>query len=216
MKKTFTLLAMMVCFATAFSQTRIGFKGGLTISNMTMTGSYMGESDSENGTSTAGFHFGLLSDIPVARGFHIRPELMLVSKGSDIAGYDDSGSYTKLKFRPYYLELPINFTYYTSFPRSNVNFYVGAGPYLAYGIGGKVTMMGQKADLFNKKLMKRFDAGISTTLGIELNNGLTFDLGTSLGLANAWGDMMDMAAGPVDMKLRNTAFRLSIGYLLKK
>jgi hypothetical protein len=213
MKRTLTLIAFLFAFSAAWSQARLGMKGGFTLSNLRMTGTVDGNKESESGNAAAGFHIGGILDLPAGRNFHIRPELLLVSKGSSIEEFDEYGNRTKLKFRPYYLELPVNFLFHKTFPRSGAAIYLGGGPVFSYGVGGKLTLGDGKIDVFNKGGLKRFDLGIGTILGFDLANGLTLSMSSNAGLLNIYDE--NPQYNPYDLKMRSSAWSLSIGYLLQ-
>ena len=213
MKKTITLFALLLAFSATRSQTRLGVKGGFTLSNLRMTGTVNGETESESGNSAAGFHIGMITDIAAGKNFHIRPELLIVSKGSTIKDVDENGNDVKLKFRPYYLELPVNFLFHKTFPRSGAAIYLGGGPVFSYGIGGKTTVGDTKVDVFNPGGLKRFDLGLGWIFGFDLPNGLTFSLSANTGLLNVYEE--NPQYNPYDIKMRNSSFGLSIGYLLQ-
>lgn len=212
MKKTLTLFAMLLACSGAWSQARLGVKGGFTLSNLRMTGTVNGDLESESGNAAAGFHIGGMLDLPAGRNFHIRPELLIVSKGSTLKG-DIDGTPVKLKFRPYYLELPVNFLFHKTFPRSGAAIYLGGGPVFSYGIGGKTSVNGGKVDVFNTGGLKRFDLGLGTIFGFDLASGLTFSISSNAGLLNIYDERPGY--NPYDTKMRSSAWSLSIGYLLQ-
>ena len=211
MKRTLTLLALLWISSTAFSQTRLGFKGGFTLANMRGTASQNGDMDTENGDPIAGFHLGMILDQPAGRNFHIRPELLIVTKGSS---FDvDPGVNSKLKFKPYYVEVPVNFVWYKTYPRSGASIFLGGGPALSVGIGGKAEVEGLKTDVFNEGLLKRFDLGLGMIFGVDLPNGLTFNFSTNTGLLNQYDE--PRIGNPYNLKMYHSNFNLSIGYLLQ-
>jgi hypothetical protein len=103
---------------------------------------------------------------------------------------------------------------------------LGLGPYVAYGIGGKVKLSGSGTDVdqdikFENKLtesqllddqyyLKRFDAGANLLAGYELSSGISFQLNAQLGLLKINpgydGNSSDKST------VKNTGFGLSVGY----
>lgn len=213
MKKTSILVVVFLSTITSsWSQTRIGFKAGFTLANMRVTATDNGEMDSESGDAVAGFHLGGIVDMPAGKNFHIRPELLIVAKGSSFT--DASQGNSKVKLRPYYLEVPVNFLFYKTFPRSGASIFLGGGPALSVGIGGKATANGQSRDVFNEGLLKRFDLGLGLQFGFDLANGLTFGISTNSGLLNIY-DESPQSNNSYDVKFHNSSWNLSIGYLLQ-
>ncbi len=129
-----------------------------------------------------------------------------------------------MKYRPYYVELPVNFLYRPVL--GNGHLLLGFGPYAAYGIGGKVIMKyGEESDdakiKFKSKVaeddsdgevmyLRPFDAGANIFAGYELDMGLFMQLNAQLGLLKVnpeyEGSSSDEAA------IKNTGFGLSVGY----
>ena len=94
---------------------------------------------------------------------------------------------------------------------------MGFGPYVAYGVGGKVENAGIENDVkFEKEAgnaantvyFKPFDAGANILFGYEFSNKLSAQLNAQLGLVN-------INAYDNDAKLKNTGFGVSLGYRLK-
>ena len=95
---------------------------------------------------------------------------------------------------------PIGFNYYF---RLSAGHYIvaSAGPYVAYGLGGKQTTRGDVGQIGSRKLYydtqtfkehgtHRFDGGLTIGLGYQLPSHLTLGIETDLGLTkfNATGD----------------------------
>jgi hypothetical protein len=90
-----------------------------------------------------------------------------------------------------------------------------AGPYVAYGIGGKVTGTGRtnvdgtdisvaiEQDVFGEDGIKRFDFGIGLGVGVEFGR-FGVGLGYDLGLANLTGES--------NYRLNNMNAFLRVGY----
>jgi hypothetical protein len=131
--------------------------------------------------------------------FALMPGLEFVGKG----GKDGA-----IKTHLNYLEVPV-YALYQSGEIGIGKIIGGVGPYVAYGIGGKV-----KAPYGNVKSFsedggfKRFDAGLTFTAGYVMSNGFSVRLGYDLGLANI--------SREDDFKAKNRAFSLNVGYSLQK
>src|SRR4051812_5646903 len=119
MKKNVLLLLAFAGSVTVVSaQARFGIKAGLNVPNQNIKLRYMGYSFDRSGDAIVNFHIGGVAEIPMGSNFAFRPELLLSGKGSNLPADDGSGSgsTTKAKVRPYYLELPLNVVYRHSFP----------------------------------------------------------------------------------------------------
>jgi hypothetical protein len=208
MKKLLFLTAAIVASVAVFSQVRFGVKGGLNLANQKVKVSLLGESISRTGDGIVSFHVGGVAEIPITQSFAFRPELLLSGKGTNLDAEEDStGNPVEAKFRPFYLELPLNFVYVHEFP--TLRFFTGFGPSIAYGIFGKVKSGGEEDDFFQEDAFKRFDFGFNLLAGIELNSGLTFGVNLTPGLAN----ISELDLDEVDVKWRNTVFSFSVGYM---
>jgi hypothetical protein len=105
---------------------------------------------------------------------------------------------------------------------------LGIGPYIAFGIGGKVSNAdGKEMDIeFTKEVsaanysaatsqglfpyFKRFDAGGNLLVGYEFSNNFSFQLNAQLGMININSEIKDVSSD--DTKFKNTGFGLSVGY----
>jgi hypothetical protein len=87
--------------------------------------------------------------------------------------------------------------------------YAGLGPYIAYGLGGKVKFNGGSEPLFGSDGYKRFDAGIHFVGGYRLRSGW------SVGVGYDWG-LYDKSNDPSDYTSRNRTFSVSVGYSVEK
>lgn len=86
-----------------------------------------------------------------------------------------------------YLQMPVHFAYKLDVaPATRVVFH--AGPYVAYGVGGKMSStigkITSSVNTFDKNLgFKPFDAGLGLGVGAEFGQFLV-DLGWDMGLVN--------------------------------
>ncbi len=120
-------------------------------------------------------------------------------------GYKFNGTGSKAKIHLNYLEVPAYITYLH--PSSSGSLFVGLGPYIAYGIGGKIKSDGFSIKSFgeNNGGYKRFDLGLGASVGYLMNNGLSFHLSYEMGLANVVYASQDYTA-------KNRTISLNIGY----
>lgn len=125
----------------------------------------------------------------------------LIGKGGK---YADVGFSYKVSML--YLQIPIHIVYNYDLPKGSI--YGGLGPYLAYGLAGKIKDDQDDTKAFDKELgFKRFDAGAAFTVGYWFNDRIVASLQYDLGLANISRD-------PEFQKTRNRSFGLNLGYLL--
>ncbi len=196
-----------ICHAT-FSQARFGIRGGLNIANQKVTNNgntYL------NGNAFPSFHIGGMGEIQLSELFYLQPSLVLTGKGMDLAGIEDGfGNHFTAKFRPYYLELPINLVVKTKLPTTNLSIFGGAGPYLGFGVFGNVDVTGEKEDAFRDEGFKRLDFGINLTAGVETQSGWQFSFHFTPGLANIY------APDDPDITWKNKVASLSVGYFFSK
>lgn len=194
-----SILAVVLCCAAATSinaQVKFGPQAGLNVSNMTI--SYSGINMSMS--SLVGFHVGVVAEIPVATNFVIQPGLLYSTKGTkaDIEGIHETE-------RLDYLELPVNAMYKIELSEQ-AKLLLFAGPYLAYGIGGKDSSTGESVKFSgDDKDFKALDFGLNFGPGIEINNTIQIKAQYSLGIANI--------APESEATYRNHGFNVSIAYL---
>ncbi|OJU28673.1 MAG: hypothetical protein BGN92_01445 [Sphingobacteriales bacterium 41-5] len=181
-------LALFVTAGAVNAQTQFGIKGGFNAANMT----------NDNGSTTdtkrlPTFHAGVVADLGITEMFSVRTGLDLQSKG-----WKYTYGSTEYSSNPLYLELPVNFT--VNFPVANsVKMYVGAGPYVAYGVGGKVKATSGSSSVDDKinftkeqtvaswipgREYKPLDAGANVIGGVTFNNKFGINLQYGLGMVN--------------------------------
>jgi hypothetical protein len=220
--KLITIAIMLILSASlAVAQTAerermsFGILGGVNFQNLTgqdHTGSKLAND------MLIGYHAGINIQIPVAPEFYFQPGLLFSIKGAkNTAGVLTST--TKIS----YIEMPLNLVYKGRLGNGFVM--VGFGPYVSYGIGGKVTTTGgeisvdtdvtfQNSVALSDPLMdtyfKTIDAGGNIFAGYEMASGLFFQLNTQLGMLkvnpeNAW-------FANDEASVKHTGFGLSLGY----
>lgn len=114
----------------------------------------------------------------------------------------------QIKIHTSYLEVPVYVVY--MHPLENEGkLFGGLGPYLAYGLGGKIKGPGFSEKSFDKDNgLKRFDAGLTFTAGCIFPAGFHGRIAYDLGLADI--DRID-----VD-HTRNRSYSLNIGVELRR
>jgi hypothetical protein len=201
------LLLFSVAILTAgitFAQTKVGIIAGPNFSSIVAKNTLP-----NNGKNTSdilvGLRAGVTLDLPLAEEFYIGTGLLYAGKGGEEKN-------SNFKATLSYLQIPINFLFKPEVGAGKLN--LGAGPYVAYGIGGKnKTTVGNISaeygafdDESGDLKLKRFDAGVGIVAGYEFTGGLYLGLNADLGLVNAY-DKTDN-----DRTFKNTSFGVSVGY----
>ena len=112
----------------SFGQVVIGVQGSLQFSNFNASANGINIS----GNNVVGFQAGLMLDAPLSGNLSLRPQLLFSTKGSELSS---GGATSKTTLN--YLEVPIQLCY--GLEAGNGKVVLGAGPYLAYGLGGTST-----------------------------------------------------------------------------
>lgn len=200
-------LAVSIQFA-AGQKTSFGILGGVNFQNLNGKDA---EGDKLENKIKPGFHAGLNVQIPIVPDFYFQPGLLFTTKGCKAEDDND------VKINISYLELPLNLVYKPLVGKGH--FMLGFGPYLAYGISGKVKDGDDSEDIeFSNKVdspqtaltLRPFDAGANIFAGYELPVGLFFQLNTQLGLLNIQPEYEGMEDN--EFSLKNTGFSLSTGF----
>ena len=151
-----------------------GLKAGVNLSNI---GGDLGD----DMDSKIGYNVGVTVDYAFTENWYLLTGLELTAKGAefDKAGY-------KLDLNPLFLQLPIHAAY--KFPiGENLKIVVNAGPYVAYGLGGKFKIDDdgdkEEYEFFGREkkgIWNRFDFGIGLGGGPEISKfkvGIGYDFG---------------------------------------
>jgi hypothetical protein len=197
--------------------TTFGIRAGVNFQNI--NGRNFLDEKLENKIKT-GFNVGVNAEIPIATDFYLQPGVLFTTKGAKDDDDDD------IKVNLSYIEVPINFLYKPVLGMGKLS--LGIGPYVAFGIGGKVSNAdGKETDIeFTKEVstanysaaasagyfpyFKRFDAGGNLLVGYEFSNNFSFQLNAQLGMININSDIENFSDD--DTKFKNTGFGLSLGY----
>lgn len=156
--------------------------------------------------SNTNFHLGVAVDFPLLQSLYIQSGLYYTVKGWKL---DDDGE--DVKASPAYLEIPVLASYRYDFSDA-AQLQINVGPYLAYGIGGKVKYEyrghSNEYDFFGDEDddswgAKRFDAGLQIGAGIVFAEHIYVGCAYEIGLANIARD---------DYSVKNKNFMLSLGY----
>lgn len=193
------------------AKTTFGVRAGVNFQNLTGKDANGGDLDFKMKT---GFHIGVNAEIPIAPEFYVQPGLLFTTKGAkeEITGSDDA------KINISYLEVPINFLYKPELGSGKL--LLGVGPYVGFGIGGKVKGNGADMDVKFKNdvkstdylkafYLKGLDFGGNLLVGYELSSKISAQLNAQLGMTNL---APKVDGNSSDAKVKNTGFGISLGY----
>lgn len=213
MKKLILSAAAVLFGIGAYAQAPMnyGIKAGVNLPNYHFSGTNNNTYDTKASTN---FHITAFLEAPITSNFYIQPGISLQGKGAKFAEYEIAGTNYELTQNTMWLEIPVNAV--AKFYTGDVgNFYIGAGPYAAFGLSGKNKFKsgGNSSDLgdfeFGKdKDQKAFDAGINFLAGYQLSSGLTLGAGYGLGLT----DIAPNNTGSI--KQNNRVLSFSVGFAL--
>ncbi|MDO7874538.1 porin family protein [Hymenobacter sp. ASUV-10] len=233
--KFYTILTTLACLAGAHSasaQFSIGPRLGLNLADVALSGDLDGDTDTK---ISAGVQVGVAATIGLADKFAFQPALLYSQKGfkreqtetETFGGITYTASFSsKASFN--YLEVPLNFVFTTG---GENGFQVFAGPYLAYGVGGKTESKysvkdanGTTYDSGSENKTVKFadkegsdDYSYVRALDLGLNGGLGYrqgpfqaQVGYGLGLGNLIPQNEN--GDEYDYKARNRVIQVSATY----
>ncbi|MDR1717367.1 MAG: PorT family protein [Prevotella sp.] len=192
-----------------------GVKAGMNLSNF-------GGDGADGMDAKIGFNVGLTVDYALTQDLYLLTGLEFTMKGGKDEGsfsmthptYGQISFTGKENDNPMYLQIPIHLGYKLAVTDAT-NIIFRAGPYIAYGVGGKSKIEGKATvddiivdldtdvDFFGKDKAKRFDVGLGLGVGAEFGK-IGVSLGYDFGLAN----IAPSNAG----KVRNINAYLTVGY----
>ncbi|MCD2422754.1 PorT family protein [Niabella pedocola] len=176
-----------------------------------------------------GYQLGVLANIPIAlnrRPITLQTGLQFSTKGYR-EEYDEGSRDGILCVTPWYAELPLNILYYL--PGDIERFFIGAGGYIAYGLGGRWTLKYNTSwgwdtgsieytdiskqdpddDKFNYG--RRADLGVNLLAGMNIGSSVYLQLNGQFGLRN----IAPLENNKVTSEeFRNMGISLAVGYHL--
>ena len=133
--KRLLLVCVLATSAAVSTRAQIYVQGGLNLANITKTN----DGQTEDNNILPSFNAGVLGRLELAPMFALESGALLTGHGSKAETYFSNGNYTKTKFNPLYIQVPLNAV--VKIPlgtkESATNVFFNAGPYAAIGIGGK-------------------------------------------------------------------------------
>jgi len=197
--------------ATSDQSITFGIRAGVNFTNI--NGQQYDNSDF-HGKLKTGFNVGVNAEIPLATDFYVQPGILFTTKGAKNKDND------KIKYSISYLEIPINFLYKPELGDGKL--LLGVGPYVAFGVGGKLTNSSGKdmdfkfknsisaSEYLTDPYLKRIDFGGNLLAGYELSSRLSAQLNAQLGLIKINPKIEGVTNDHT--KLKNTGFGISLGY----
>lgn len=181
------------------------------------------------GKAKFAYKAGAGMDYAFNKVWSLQPSLNFVSKGYK----EEEAGIGKASMNELYLELPIMVAACLNFTK-NSELLLSAGPYVAYGIGGKTSVVVEKKiptivgfetveDEYKlgtfghiddgKMGNKRFDAGVGLSITYE-NRNIILGLESQLGLINVNDKLKEVAefTGLDDFAAKNISAFVTIGY----
>lgn len=186
-------------------------RGGMNISNLYAR--YKNEYDYAD--AKIGYNVGAYVDIELKNYFYMFTGLAFTTKGAKIEDVEVYGEGTfDATMNAMYLQLPVYFGYRRELNNNKLKLGFAAGPYFAYGIGGKSKFESLRqggypeSDTFDKNgLWNRFELGLGFEVNLEADKFI-FAISTEAGITNAWKkDRLEYNAN-----VTNSVVGLSIGY----
>ncbi|AQG78870.1 porin family protein [Spirosoma montaniterrae] len=184
-----TLALFVIATSPTVAQVAIGLKAGPTFSGVAR--SSFGAQDSYR----IGWQAGLFGDMPVGKSFYLQPALLLTSRGFNSKALLINGNTGEVvrpinySLRPLYVEMPVLVVHKFDVSKS-LRAYVGAGTYMAVGIGGRLLndapaifgSSGLDAKFGRNALFSQFDLGGSLAVGFDIRQRWQLGLNYNAGL----------------------------------
>lgn len=164
---TFLVLSVFFSFSAQAQKGNAILRAGVNLANVTITN----DGRIDDARMLTSFQVGLIGDFHVASVFFIQPGFIFTGKGSKVenGNPDTDLTWYKSTSNPYYIELPLNLVLKT--PGAE-KFFIGAGPYLAFGVAGKNKVQGESLGIFFKSQENiKFSDDDPTTLNYEEGAG---------------------------------------------
>ncbi|PXV69068.1 outer membrane protein with beta-barrel domain [Dysgonomonas alginatilytica] len=200
-----TFLSLMVLAASAQNYpVRFGVKAGANLINMA------GDiTDTDTKVAVQG---GVTFDYAINPAFSLISGVELSTKGAKYQGttfndyFENAYNDVFVNINLLYLQVPV-YAAYKMDVAPGTKFVFQAGPYVAYGLGGKTTIKDGVEKLeensFSTGLVKNFDFGFGVGAGVEFDHIVT-KIGYEFGVIN----VIDSSVG----RLQNRNTYLTLGY----
>lgn len=180
MRQCFSILAFLIFWSlTSNAQFKFGVTAGIDYSKTNIRRYYQ---DDFGIFGKATFHFGLSSEYRINEKVNLTADLLFAQKGfTQPIKQESTGNdflihnVSDVNVSVNYIEMPILTEFKVPFDKMNVHF--GVGPYIAYGIGGKINLdieSGSNSVQFSDKIYwSKFD----WIRNASLNESIVYNLG---------------------------------------
>jgi hypothetical protein len=154
------------------------------------------------GTNT-NFHAGIFYQKNINKNFALQPELLFSIRGGKINNIDSAVNISLMN-----IELPVNFLFLYK------QLMMGAGPYFAYGIKGKLKGRKDERNVYDatasfERTLKRYESGGNFMIGYTFKKGIFITAQFAAGLTDIYkGD----GSAPHNVHAKTRVFGLSLGY----
>jgi hypothetical protein len=216
-KRILTLLSVAALFVTA-AQAQVSFavRAGIGLQNIN---GKAWNGDALTNDPALRWHIGGLVNIPVATDFNVQTGLIFNTKGASYTSLWN-GNERVQDIHLNYLEVPFNFTYTPQLGTGRL--LLGFGPYLAYGLGGRIVTEGSspnQAVVWQNSVAtsdtgnvyyKPLELGANFLFGYEFARGLQVQLNAQLGLTEI--NPTDARVNNNKASWKNTGFGISLGW----
>ena len=197
----------------------IGVKGGVNVSNMSMSLADINYSPQ----SLVGFHLGPVIDFKLQKNLYLNTGLLYSLKGYNLQNVTNdqlgNASYLNGKAKLSYFDIPLNLAYKIPFS-SKFKFFVQAGPYVGLGLGGSVknpqiiSSGGLNEyvpiqDIYSHGTLAKADYGVGAGAGFEIGK-MIYSVNYDYGLRNMW---FKPYTSVINGSLKITTLEFSITYM---
>ena len=187
------MAALVICVGSVNAQDKFatfGVKAGGNVSSM--------GGDIKKTEYVFKYQVGVTADLAFTDNWYLITGLELQTKGTKSKPHGTPN----VKYNPMYLQIPVHAAYKMDVA-DNTRLVFEAGPYVAYGISGKMKGGGTKVNVFGDNKFKRFDMGAGAAVGVEISK-FVVKTGYDFGIL----DVSDMKG----VKARNHNGYVTVGY----
>ncbi|MEJ8739832.1 porin family protein [Phocaeicola sp. HCN-6420] len=200
MKKLLLTVVLGLCTLAGFSQARFDVHAGMSMANITNSDADM----------KIGYSVGVGMDYAITDMWAFQTGLNFTSKGCK-----ESEDGATAKFNPVYLDIPLLAAVKLPISEGNT-FVINAGPYVGFGLGGKITVEQGGAEV-GAKLFKKVDGAdeaVMNRCAVGLQYGVGFELGYRylLNLTGQYGFTNMIKESWAHESNKNLAFLITVGY----
>ncbi len=211
--KKLMITALSVLFAAGvFAQgepMKFGLKAGVNFPSY----NFSGDNNSYSTNTATNFHVTAFLDAPLGGRFlSLQPGLSIQGKGAELS----NSQFGTLTQNTMWLEIPVNLV--AKVPVGNTsNFFVGAGPYVGFGLSGKNKYdsdWGSAESDFefgSDGTLKSTDFGLNIIAGFQLSQGFMIHGGYGMGLTDIRASNNEYFP---DNRLTNQVWTVGLGFSL--